>query len=148
MGLFGKKAEPVVEEPVVVEEVKEEVKKPTQKTVIGAGITMVGDFETKEEIVINGTVEGDIHSTTDVSISETGKLHGNASAENLYVDGSVDGEIEIKNLTKLSDTANVVGTLTTGKFVTAEGSYFDGQLTMKTSKVSKPVEPAAEAEEE
>lgn len=146
MGLFGKKAEPVVEEPVVVVEEKKPEVIQVGKTVIGEGVTMVGDFDSKEEIVINGVVEGNITSTTNVSISETGKLQGNAKAENLYVDGSIEGDLEVKDLTKLSDTAIVTGTLATAKFITTEGSTFDGQLTMKTTKTHQ-VEEVDEDEE-
>lgn len=141
MGLFGKKAEPIIAEPVI--EKKEEPKPsftPSNETIIGEGITMVGDFETKETLIINGKVEGNITSSTDIQISKTGRLEGNAVAENVYIDGSVDGDLEVKSLTKLSDTASVRGTLNTAKFVTSEGSNFDGQLKMKKAqaKVAEP----------
>ena len=71
--MFGKKKEeyqaPVVEEPVApVAEPAPQPKPAAPSTVIGKGVIVVGNFDSKEPMEVQGTVRGNIRSTSSVSL--------------------------------------------------------------------------------
>ena len=134
--MFGKKKEAAPVAEPVVEEVPSF--KPSGKTVIGSGIVMEGDFETKEPIIINGTIKGDIISDKDVFVSKDGSLFGNCKIEALTVEGVVDGNIECRGVAHIASTGKVSGSLLTSRLVTDDGSGFDGKLAMITAAPAEP----------
>jgi len=148
MGLFGKKPETQVEEPQVEEVVETVVEKPAQKvaTVIGSGITIVGDFNAKEDIQILGTIKGNIVSQCNLLVANGGALDGNAEVSNFDCDGNINGEVRVTGNTKLGSNANFNGTLYTEYFQVEVGAHFDGRLVI--SSESKAEEVKEEAIEE
>ena len=127
--MFGKKKEEPV--PEVKEEVKEiieekapEVFVPADKTVIGSGIIMVGNFDTKDPVEINGTVRGNIRSTKSVSISKTGSLVGEAALGSLKLAGRIEGTVLCSAETVIAST-------------------FEGRLSMLPKKPAPAPAPAA-----
>ena len=146
--MFGKKKEEPV--PVVKEEVKEiieekapEVFVPADKTVIGSGIIMVGNFDTKDPVEINGTVRGNIRSTKSVSISKTGSLVGEAALGSLKLAGKIEGTVLCSAETVIASTGSIKGNLSTASLETEDGSTFEGRLSMLPKKPAPSPAPAA-----
>ena len=125
-----------VEEKIEIKEAEAEAPKPKEpqkfsaikKTMIGQGVTFVGNFETADPIEINGAINGDIKSSDTVEINQNGSYTGNADIKNLLLHGNVDGKIKVEDLSKLTSTAVMHGTLSTSKLITEEGSSFDGDM--------------------
>lgn len=153
--MFGKKKEqpaPIViennkpaEEPVVPEipaEPEKPVFVPAAKTTIGKGITMVGNFDTKDPVEINGIVRGNIRSTSSLEISENGSLYGEAALSSMTIRGRVDGSVLCSNSAEFTSTGSMKGNLSTGTLKTADGAVFEGKLNMLPKK---PAPKAPEA---
>lgn len=149
--MFGKKKEievpirpaaPAVEEPTVeipkVEEPAPEPKKP--QTVIAEDVVMVGNFDTREPIVLLGKLKGNIHSTDSLSITKTGSLVGEAAVSALCSDGQIEGSVLCSNTAEFGSMAKMKGNLSTAALRTADGSSFEGKLTMITRKVEEAAE--------
>ena len=105
-------------------------------THIAEGVEMRGDFTTTDPIIIDGTLIGDIESSNEVTINETGVMQGNGSMKFLDVKGKVDGELTVLGITKVASTGVVGGSLATIRFQPEDDSTFDGKLTL----IKKPVE--------
>ncbi len=86
---------------------------------------------------INGSVQGNIRSTTDIEISETGSYKGDASMANLVLSGTADGTVDCEDLTKLTSTGNMVGNLSASRLITEEGSNFGGNLQLVSAKAQQ-----------
>ena len=153
--MFGKKKEievpirpAVVEEPTVeIPKVEEPVKPATSKpqTVIAEDVVMVGNFETREPIVLLGKLKGNIHSTDSLSITKTGSLVGEAAVSALSSDGRIEGSILCSNTAEFGSMARMRGNLSTAALKTADGSSFEGKLTMITKQAEEEVDAIAEA---
>ena len=130
--MFGKKKEeyqaPVVEEPVQ-QEVKPEPK-PQPTTVIGRGVVVVGNFDSKEPIEVLGTIRGNIRSTSSVSVREKGSLVGEAALRSLDLEGRIEGTVLCSDETVIRSTGALKGNLSTASLRTDEGSAFEGKLNM------------------
>ena len=85
--MFGRKKEeyqaPVVEEPVQDIPEPQPQPEPMPSTVIGKGVVVVGNFDSKEPIEVLGTIRGNIRSTSSVTISKNGSLIGEAALDQL-----------------------------------------------------------------
>ena len=150
--MFGKKKDAVIAEPTpVIEEKKTEVQ--VNKTVIGPGITMVGDFSGSDPIFVEGTLKGTITAAGNVHVTKTGQLLGEGKAASFEIDGYVDGNIDCKESVSFSNTGKMKGTLSTVRLKTDDGSNFEGTLNLKKAQAAPaatvvtdtaPAETAAE----
>ena len=153
--MFGKKKETEAPIKEVVEEIKpvEEPKKPEKPvfvpaaaTRIGAGITMVGNFDTKDPVEINGIVRGNIKSTSSVSIAQNGALIGEAALDSMNVAGRIDGTVLCAQDAVFTATGSMKGNLSTGTLRTDAGSNFEGKLNMIPKKPAPKPQPEAPKE--
>ncbi len=148
--MFGRKKEeyqaPVYEAPVQ-EIAKPEPKPVPPSTVIGKGVIVVGNFDSKEPIEVLGTIRGNIRSTSSVSIKENGSLVGEAALKSLDLEGRVEGTVLCSDETVVRSTGALKGNLSTASLRTDDGSAFEGKLNMvpKPPVVKEP-EPAQDAQ--
>ena len=146
--MFGKKKEeyqaPVVEEPVApVAEPAPQPKPAAPSTVIGKGVIVVGNFDSKEPMEVQGTVRGNIRSTSSVRIKENGSLVGEAALGSLDLAGRIEGTVLCSADTVIASTGYIKGNLSTASLQTAEGSTFEGRLSMIPKKPAPAPAPAA-----
>ena len=150
MGLFGKKVEEPVQQPEIVQDT---IVRPKSigGTIIGEGMTFVGDFVSEENMIIHGSVKGDISSTTSVSLSEGGYHTDKISAKDVIISGKAESEVNCRNVATLSETGVFKGKMDTLYLDAEHGSSFEGTLTLKKEEAPKPEfywsvkEPAKEA---
>ena len=155
--MFGRRREPDPPE-ITEEEVKKfeepEVKKPepvkpvfkpAAATKIGEGITMIGNFDTKDPVEINGILRGNIRSTSSVAISKNGALIGEAALDSMKVDGRIDGTVLCNASAVFTSTGSMKGNLSTGTLKTDDGAVFEGKLNMLPPKKAAPKPPVQES---
>lgn len=110
-------------------------------SIIGSDVTIKGDVTTLGEIQLDGTVEGDVRSSS-LTIGEQGSVQGVVTAEEVIVKGTVNGQINGRNI-RLEKTAKVRGDLFHETLSVEAGAFIEGKLTHKkdatkdTSALSK-----------
>ena len=145
--MFGKKKDaPVVENAPIAEE-KKDIFVKAERTVIGPGITMVGDFSGTDPILIEGTVRGTVDSGNNLHVAKFGQFVGEGKAISVIIDGYVDGNVDCKELTSFTSTGKMKGNLSTARLKTEEGSMFEGTLNLTEKIVVSNAEPVADATE-
>ena len=123
MGLFAKKE---VETPTpTVQEQK------IEGTVIGEGMTFVGDFTTEDKFELKGSIRGNIVTPGAIHIDKSGYHRGNINAKDIVIDGSAEANIDCQDTVTLTDTAKLVGNLKTANLDAAHGSEFMGNIDLK-----------------
>ena len=137
--MFGRKKTEEVETVTVQtnEKPKEAAKpvfKPSSKTVIAEGVSMVGDFVTTDPIEISGNVRGNIISESSIHVSKSGLLRGDARVADLTIDGTIEGSMVVEGLASITDSGVMRGSLQTSRFASQPGSVFDGTFTMSSAK--------------
>jgi cytoskeletal protein CcmA (bactofilin family) len=104
-----------------------------------AGITLIanncelsGDIKFSDQLLVNGTVNGNIYAEAGskalVTVSEKGRVIGNIRAPNVVVNGKVSGDIHSDKHIELSAKAEIVGNVYYSLIEMVMGSRVDGSF--------------------
>ena len=99
---------------------------------IGEGVTINGNIKSDNEVIIQGSVEGDIQCNS-ITIDNSGNLKGKIKAENMTVKGKVEGEININNLLEIKSKGNASGKIFYGGIQIDEEGKLAGEINFKDS---------------
>ena len=94
-------------------------------TVIGAGLTVTGNLESKGEVQVEGEVQGDVHAQH-IVIGEQARITGALIAEEIVVRGNVQGSIR-GNAVTFHSTSRVEGDVFHKSLVIEQGAFFEGK---------------------
>ena len=121
-------------------------------TLISAGTTLTGDLQSEGDLRIDGTIKGNVTSSSKVIIGATGLVEGLVTGLQADVAGKVAGNIEVKELLQLREQCVVEGNISAGKLQIEPTATFNGQCKMnngssvngaeKKKNESKPKEAA------
>jgi len=105
---------------------------------IGSTIKIHGDLSGKEDLIINGIVEGTIDfRENNVSVGEQGRVNANITARNIIVSGELKGELRGSEQVTIKPTGRVTGDIRAPRVVLNDGCQFKGLVDME----DKPVAP-------
>ena len=108
--------------------------KQNSSLIIGEGATIKGEIKEKNEITIQGNVDGDIECK-DLIVGKTGSIKGKIKADTLTVEGSIEGEINIKDLLKLMSSSYVSGKISYGSVQINQGGKLIGEMEFKDKNI-------------
>ncbi len=98
----------------------------TDKTVIAKGTRIVGKLDLKALLLIDGEVEGEIASESEVSVGANGHFKGDLSARKVIVSGRLEGTVHCERLEILSQ-GTVSGTAEVREMTIEPGGRFFGE---------------------
>ena len=108
-------------------------------TVIGDSIVISGDVSGKEDITVNGTVEGEINfRENDITVGESGQINANVTARNISVKGEVKGELRATEQVSIKPTGRVTGDIRAPRVVLDDGCQFKGSVDMDEKHAAEP----------
>jgi cytoskeletal protein CcmA (bactofilin family) len=96
--------------------------------IIGSTMRIKGDIISKEEMVIDGEVDGKLEARDRLTIGATGKVDATIKAAEVVVGGTVKGNVEATQRIVLRKGANLVGDVKTAGIVIEDGAYFRGGI--------------------
>lgn len=99
---------------------------PGGTTIIAAGSQLRGELNLESALHIDGSVEGDIQSSSDVSIGSSGKFQGNINAKHIVVSGYLHGKVDCERL-EIVASGKVYGEVVCGELVIEPGGQFIGE---------------------
>ena len=114
------------------EEMKEV--KTTSSLIIGEGATINGTIQEKNQINIQGSVDGDVECK-DLVVGKSGTLKGKIKTDTLSVEGNIEGELNVKGLLKLMPNGTISGKISYGSLQILEGGKLMGELDYKDKNV-------------
>jgi cytoskeletal protein CcmA (bactofilin family) len=101
------------------------------ETIIGKDTIFKGSISSNSGIRIDGRMEGEITTTSDVIIGQTGIAQAQITARNAKVAGRILGNVSITEKLELSPTATVQGDVKVGILVIGEGAVYKGACEMR-----------------
>ncbi len=107
--------------------------KPTREksTTIGASIKIKGELSGKEDLVIEGTVEGTIQlKENSISVSEKGKVQADVYARSIIVKGELSGDLYGTESVTIARSGKVSGNIIAPRVVLEDGAKFKGNVDM------------------
>ena len=113
-------------DPVAESKPEPRQQRPTVKpSVITEGLHVTGNLASGGELLVDGSVTGDIH-VRGLTIGASGKVEGKIVAEEITVSGAVDGQISAKTVT-IGRTARVTGDVLHDVLSIESGAEFQGR---------------------
>ena len=101
------------------------------QTVIGKTVTIKGEIQGSEPLVIEGTVEGKVQIDTSVMIRDSGLVKADLDAGNLNIAGGVIGNISVKEKVEIVNGGYVVGDIRAPRVVINDGASVKGHIEME-----------------
>lgn len=99
---------------------------------IGKAVRVVGQIYTKEDLNVDGDVEGTIESTENkVTIGTTGRVQASVKAREVVIFGQVQGNVEATDKVDIRREAKLVGDITTARISIEDGALFKGSIDIR-----------------
>ncbi|MDO8507237.1 MAG: polymer-forming cytoskeletal protein [bacterium] len=118
------------------------------ETIVGESVKLKGNLKSDGDIIINGSVAGDVKTKASVQVGTSANVVASVKAANVQVSGVVQGNIEAKETLQISETGKVYGDIHAGVLVVSPGALFSGKCTMLETKRDIELEPILEEEQE
>lgn len=103
---------------------------PNNATLISAGTTVQGDLQSESDLRIDGTIRGNVISSSKIIIGATGFVEGNLESAQADVSGRIVGDITVKELLQLRGQCNVQGNISAERLQVEPTATFNGQCRM------------------
>ena len=120
--------------------------KDVKASVLGPTLTFKGELTAKEDLLIQGKIEGTINHSSNLTIGAEGQIKADIQAEYVEVEGKVRGDLRGSKSVVIKDTANVEGNIYSPTVSLLEGSTFNGKIDMTGKESAQTKAPDAPAE--
>lgn len=109
-------------------------------SIIGPGMTIVGDCQTDGTVRVEGRVEGTIRAGKSVVVGRSGEVVGDIFTQDAVISGKVSGSIVADSRLELQSTCAVEGEIRSRRILLDEGGRFNGNVQMTDEPVGAPAE--------
>ncbi len=98
---------------------------------IGQFITIIGEITGKENILVEGHIEGNlIFPQFNVTVGNHGRVNANITAREIFVEGEVKGDLQASELINIKPSGKVTGNIRALQVVLNQGCQFKGAVDM------------------
>lgn len=99
-----------------------------RRLMIGEGITLSGEIEACDHLVVEGTVEAALKGAKILDIAENGVYYGTVEIENATIAGRFEGDIRVDGRLTVKSTGVITGTITYRELAVESGATLDGKI--------------------
>ena len=103
---------------------------PSTACVVGANITIKGEITGDEDVLVAGTIEGQIRISRELRVGPRGKVKATVSAQSVIISGELIGDCDASNRVEIQATGRLQGNIRAPKVVITEGAVFRGNSDM------------------
>lgn len=114
-----------------------------RRLTIGAGITMSGEIESCDYLLVEGTVEAALKGANVLDIAESGTFYGTVEIGEANIAGRFEGDITVHGRLNISATGTVTGTIVYKELEIEAGAVIDGKMTPLGGSQAAAKKPAA-----
>lgn len=97
-------------------------------TYISSGITLTGDMDANENVVLDGNMSGNIRSTKHFSMGAQAHFKGNVESEYAVISGTFEGRIHARRSLIVRVPATIVGDLISASVQVESGVKLRGKI--------------------
>src|SRR5205807_143364 len=97
------------------------------KDILSSDVEIKGSIKFQKELLIDGKVEGEIHSDGVLTIGENADIRGEIKTKSITVFGKVQGNITVAERCELKAKCTLQGDLKAARLVIEEGATFIGK---------------------
>lgn len=113
---------------------------------IGKSVKIVGKIFAKEDLYVDGDVEGTIElHENKVTVGPSGRVQASIVAREVIILGQVQGNVETSDKVDIRKDARLVGDITAARISIEDGAVFKGSIDIKKPEVRPAAAPAPPA---
>jgi len=102
---------------------------PTVKAVLGKNVVIQGEIRSREDLTIEGEVDGTIEMLEHrLTIATDGKVRANVKVREMEVRGSIEGKVEAVDKVFIRKSAQLVGEIHSAGIIIEDGGYIKGSI--------------------
>src|ERR1019366_6271022 len=101
---------------------------PKQSAVIGPSMSIKGEIRAREELLVDGEVEGLLESQSLLTVGPNGKVRGNIKAREVAIFGSVHGNVEVTEKLAIREQGSLIGDIKCAGISIDNGADFKGRI--------------------
>jgi cytoskeletal protein CcmA (bactofilin family) len=109
-------------------------------------MTIKGEIRAKEELLVDGEVEGLLESQSLITVGPSGKVRANIQAREVVIYGSVRGNVEVSEKLAIREQGSLIGDIKSAGISIDDGAYFKGSIDIvrpEPKTVTMPVKTEA-----
>jgi cytoskeletal protein CcmA (bactofilin family) len=111
--------------------------------VIGSKTVIKGVVTGDEDVIVEGTIEGEVHISRELRIGPGGTVKATIEAQSIIVSGEVIGDCQAVARVEIQASGKLTGNIRAPKIMIAEGAMFRGNSDMSGRKEERKDKPAA-----
>jgi cytoskeletal protein CcmA (bactofilin family) len=121
-------------------------KEQTSSSVAAIGTSMIikGDIVSREELYVDGEVEGKLELQHRLTIGPRGKVRASIKAREVIVQGNLNGNVDVSDKITIQRNGSLIGDIRTAGIIIEDGAYFKGSIDIVKSPPIKKVESVKE----
>lgn len=135
----------IEEEKKIIEE--GDTEEELRDTIIAQGVRVEGDFNSKGNIIIEGTVLGSVKTNNNLHVGERAKIAASVVAKDAFVAGEVQGNVKVKEKLELAVTAKIYGDIEAKTLVVNAGAILNGKCAMPDPNAPAKIDKKMKKEE-
>ena len=102
----------------------------TLHSYVGCNTTIKGNFECREDFVVEGAVEGNLSSEGLIVLGKNAVVKGEVSAREAAVSGVVVGTVRCSERVEVYESAKIIGTIQAPLLKMAPGAQINARIIM------------------
>lgn len=113
-----------------------------RRLVIGEGISISGEIEACDTLVVEGTVEAALKGARILEVAESGTFYGTVEIDECTIAGRFEGDITVNGRLTIRSNGSITGTMAYKELAVEAGATVDGKITPLSAKgVAKAEKP-------
>jgi cytoskeletal protein CcmA (bactofilin family) len=105
-------------------------------SIIGPGMTVVGDCDAEGAVRIEGTVKGNIRAGKAVVVGKEGTVEGDIFTQDAVIAGTIRGVLRAESRLEVQATSRIEGEVVAARMQLEEGAVLNGTVQMGTTPVT------------
>ena len=91
-------------------------------------MSIKGEIRAREELVVDGEVEGLLESQSLITVGPSGNVKANIQAREMVIYGSVRGNVEVSEKIAIREQGSLIGDIKSAGISIDDGAYFKGNI--------------------
>jgi cytoskeletal protein CcmA (bactofilin family) len=103
----------------------------TVETVVGPSVHVEGDFSSEGNILVKGSVAGNVKTSQLLTVEEGAKISANVKALEAIIAGEITGNVKVEDRIDIKSSARISGDVSCKILAVEAGALISGKIAMK-----------------
>jgi len=100
------------------------------ETVVGPSVHVEGDFASEGNILVKGSVSGNVKTSKLLTVERGAQILANVKAGDAHISGNIKGNVKVEERLELSSSAQILGDITCSVLAVEPGALVQGKVMM------------------